>query len=236
MKSTLIKRVLVASLAAIAASSAGAVDLREVHGTNVVFYYDADLWGANAFSVVGNTISFDVSGYLDLSATSPKNSISKYDSIELRNNVSALVVVANNGYKLGPQLSYGVSSGSATLGNGFANTTLTLDVQTGNVINGSFLATSYLQTISTGNSVISSGSLVSNGTYNLAASTQQTLGLGATLFSDLKQVGLGVSTSSVNEVTFGISVTAVPEPKTYLMLGAGLGLVGFAARRRKQQA
>jgi len=30
-----------------------------------------------------------------------------------------------------------------------------------------------------------------------------------------------------------INVTAVPEPETFAMLGAGLALVGFAARRRK---
>jgi hypothetical protein len=30
-----------------------------------------------------------------------------------------------------------------------------------------------------------------------------------------------------------IHVAAVPEPETYAMLGAGLGLIGFAARRRK---
>ncbi len=31
----------------------------------------------------------------------------------------------------------------------------------------------------------------------------------------------------------GISVAAVPEPETYAMLLAGLGLIGFSARRRK---
>jgi hypothetical protein len=31
-------------------------------------------------------------------------------------------------------------------------------------------------------------------------------------------------------------VAAVPEPETYAMMLAGLGLIGFAARRRKQQA
>ncbi len=32
-----------------------------------------------------------------------------------------------------------------------------------------------------------------------------------------------------------VSVSAVPEPQTYAMLLAGLGLMGFMARRRKQQ-
>lgn len=31
-------------------------------------------------------------------------------------------------------------------------------------------------------------------------------------------------------------VSAIPEPETYAMLGIGLGLMGFVARRRKQQA
>jgi hypothetical protein len=34
--------------------------------------------------------------------------------------------------------------------------------------------------------------------------------------------------------SFGLRVDAVPEPETYAMLLAGLGLLGFAARRRKQ--
>lgn len=34
----------------------------------------------------------------------------------------------------------------------------------------------------------------------------------------------------------GITVAAVPEPETYALMLAGLGLIGFSARRRKTQA
>lgn len=42
-------------------------------------------------------------------------------------------------------------------------------------------------------------------------------------------------TSGVTETGYA-TVGAIPEPETYAMLLAGLGLMGFVARRRKQQA
>ncbi|MDP1659273.1 MAG: FxDxF family PEP-CTERM protein [Methylotenera sp.] len=46
----------------------------------------------------------------------------------------------------------------------------------------------------------------------------------------------GIETNQVGTYLGGVSVAAVPEPETYAMLLAGLGLIGFAARRRKVQA
>ncbi|MYM74166.1 PEP-CTERM sorting domain-containing protein [Duganella sp. FT134W] len=52
------------------------------------------------------------------------------------------------------------------------------------------------------------------------------------LFGPLTLIVSG--TSGTNASYAGtINVTAVPEPETFAMLGAGLALVGFAARRRK---
>ncbi|MDR7305608.1 FxDxF family PEP-CTERM protein [Rhodoferax saidenbachensis] len=44
------------------------------------------------------------------------------------------------------------------------------------------------------------------------------------------------SGSAISNYTGSVTVTAVPEPETYAMLLAGLGLMGGIARRRKQAA
>ena len=45
--------------------------------------------------------------------------------------------------------------------------------------------------------------------------------------------GVSLSAWAVRD---GNSTPPIPEPETYAMLLAGLGLIGFAARRRKQKA
>ena len=40
-------------------------------------------------------------------------------------------------------------------------------------------------------------------------------------------------TTEVNGGFYSVAIAAVPEPETYAMLLVGLGLIGFAARRRK---
>jgi hypothetical protein len=37
-----------------------------------------------------------------------------------------------------------------------------------------------------------------------------------------------------DDLVIGVNIAPIPEPETYAMLLAGLGLMGFVARRRKQ--
>lgn len=46
--------------------------------------------------------------------------------------------------------------------------------------------------------------------------------------------GQALNFTVFDNVTLGANLAAVPEPETYVLMLAGLGLVGFAARRRKE--
>ncbi len=57
---------------------------------------------------------------------------------------------------------------------------------------------------------------------------------------DFSTLGVNVNGGTANALShatlYGGTVTAVPEPETYAMMLAGLGVVGYMARRRRQQA
>ena len=53
---------------------------------------------------------------------------------------------------------------------------------------------------------------------------------------DTDASGNATTLAGVVRIDDGVIIPTIPEPETYAMLLAGLGLLGFAARRRKQQA
>ena len=80
----------------------------------------------------------------------------------------------------------------------------------------------------------STGTLIGTGTGTVGqvdrfSVSNDVLGVG----SYYLQVGGNVLSTSGARFDGNISLSPVPEPETYAMMLAGLGLVGFAARRRK---
>ena len=55
-------------------------------------------------------------------------------------------------------------------------------------------------------------------------------------FANINAASAYVSDNTSGLTNYAFRVTAVPEPETYAMMLAGLGLLGFAARRRKAKA
>jgi len=86
---------------------------------------------------------------------------------------------------------------------------LTIEVWDNTHPNGTTLISSF-----SGNNVTNAIGFLPNGQYHLDISGQ-----------------LGSATSTAS---YAVALSAVPEPETYAMLLAGLGLIGFSTRRRMQ--
>lgn len=81
-----------------------------------------------------------------------------------------------------------------------------------------------------------SGVLVGYGPLALATSANQAnLSWSGTLAAGTYSVSIsGLSAAKNTQYTTTLAATPVPEPETYALLMAGLGVIGFVASRRKQ--
>jgi hypothetical protein len=68
---------------------------------------------------------------------------------------------------------------------------------------------------------------VLNGTPDLTGSWTDPNGVGTN--------GAFVAANSPFEIGSPGTIAAVPEPETFVMMGLGLGLIGFMTKRRKQK-
>lgn len=223
-------------------SSAAAATYVEVAGANVNFYYDADFWGDNAATVTGNNISFGLSSddyTLGASVSKPKGAKTQTSEDSAS---PAFFVVAHNGYTLAQSLTNGVTGSYALPAVGGQSTiSASGDFAGGTFGGGAFSSTgtvgSYSNTVSiASNGAPTSGALIGNVASSAGALTSSALGVDANLLGKAVQTGVGSTYTAYSTVNYGFTVSAVPEPETYGMLIAGLGLLGFMASRRKRAA
>lgn len=201
------KKIIAASLLAFAAAGASATELV----TNGSFESGATGWNST------ETVGFaPISAYInccgiDGSAYPAANGVAAaffgWGQLTGGTIFQDLSTVAGQTYTV--NFSYGAISGNALQ-------TMTVEASNGQSLLGS------LSVGATGTT--NQAALVSPFSFTFVANSAST----TLLFRD-------TSATSINTdaLVDNVSVTAVPEPETYAMLLAGLGLVGFAARRRK---
>lgn len=229
-------------------ASASAANYIQVSGEHLDFFYDADLYGAGTATVVGDSISFLMPSSF---ATTSKV---KYAGDTGHNTVSnylenGLIVVAHSGYNLESSVTTGgsldlISSNGGSSGSlqysgyaysgSFINGVVTKPRRQEFIFGGPAIGGFRLDTAGTKTLEIAS---TTSGNY----AAYSTLILETGLFYGASQTGKGVATVDIGTLSFGFKAlpngttptVPVPEPETYAMLLAGVGLIGAIVRRRK---
>lgn len=230
---------------AFVAGAAHATNYVEIDGTNVQFFYDADFWGENTATVTGNSISFDIGSDYSVLAKVKATSTNGWAQQNYTDSANpGLIAVAKTGFQMLGGLDVSVAGHYSTAANGgYVITTAAGYLHNGSFSGGVFEADPSKYGYYTAADLRASSGTAASGALFGATQTGswdglQAMSVDASLTSYAQQSGPGLSSAALTNVSYGFGVIAapVPEPETYAMLLAGLGLVGAIARRRKANA
>ncbi|WP_373986790.1 PEP-CTERM sorting domain-containing protein [Duganella sp. BuS-21] len=234
------KLLIAALVAAACVPSAQAVNMVEISGAHTTFYYDADFWGLNTASVVGDKISFTTPAYFNQHAVGHGVNGTGSDRYTNR-SASAVVAVAHAGYQLSGGVDYDITTTYAQATTGaWANYVNSNGVEAGSWSGNSFVSAQQVGdfTISYGRSAsesgTGSGSNLTIGTSGGVSGSYQAVALNSYLFLIAEQKGAGFSDAGLSNASYAFNVSAVPEPATYLMMLGGFAALGLAGRRRRK--
>ena len=229
----------IAAAATVGTSASAAV--QTVDAVGYTFSYDDSFWGTSVgttFSNSGNVFTFSGLGYVT-SATGTRRG---YISSNYGDDFTAAVsITAKSGYQISGIVTGATGNLSAISGSAAASEA------SASVYAGSSWLTNagYLNATSAGEaSAFANGGTSDVHAYSTTDRGMLSFAAGTTyaesyyyLSGGTKASLLGSSASaSQDTASFAVSVTAVPEPETYAMLLAGLGLVGAVSRRRRAPA
>ena len=232
-----------ATITVVAASAMGApafAATQTVDSVGYTFSFDDELWGLDfgtAFSNAGNVFTFSgldystnsngiragTSGSFYNASISDAVTITAKTGYQLTGVVSSAtgVLQVGSGKQVGSEASanaYGASSWVTNTGSFGATSSGAVQVATLGV--NSYESLSYV-TSDAGMVNFAPGTTFAKSSYQFSGNTSAT---GAVSYAFASQ----------DTVSYAVAVSAVPEPETYALLLAGLGLMGAVVRRRNK--
>jgi hypothetical protein len=146
-------------------------------------------------------------------------------------------ITANAGYSLSGLTAFIGNLAYTEVGQAFADlhvaTTLSVDGGPGTPFSGPLSKVSTISGPGFNSGYFTDTAPVSGGTFSSLSLTNATLTLLA--FGGADGAFAGIFANPQNKLEFSLIAAAVPEPESYAMFLAGLGLIGAIARRGKQQ-
>lgn len=228
-------KILISVVLACSMGAAQAANYVTLSGTNVDFFVDADYFDVSGATVSGNTISFAFAPP-DYTLGVTRAEPSGHSEATLFSDRSKLLyVVAHDGYGVVPRFQAQASAlydatAASSLASGSINTYAFSSTYSNGVFSSSPDANGF-QFLRLDQAGSASGATVDFGGYGDGYRVPvAALGLDLNLSARVAQEGAGSTALSIRQLGYSFAVTAVPEPGTWLMLLAGLGMVGWAAR------
>ncbi len=223
--------------ATIALSSAQARNMVQLDGATASFFYDSDFWGVGGVTVLGNSLSFpSITDFSSATAvTFPTGNARDFYSAG-----TDVWAVAKAGSSLKATVTMAATT-HVTVGPKGADAYATTGLLVyGGYWNGSDVGQDrFLGNVSTGNNLRSNGTArditrTGSVTSGDAERPFQALSLHLSPSVWANQVDFGYASASVSSLRLDLTtVAAVPEPESYAMLLAGLGMLAGVARRRQ---
>lgn len=215
--------------------AAQAANYVTLSGANVDFFVDADYFDVSAATVTGNAISFAFTApeyTLNVAGNLPGG---RSEGTLFSDRGKLLYVVAHDGYSVLPRFRANADAWyDSTAETGRATASINTYAFRSTYSNGEFSSSpdsngfQFLQLNRTG---IADGEAQAFSGYGDGYRVPVgALGLDLNLSAQVVQEGVSSTTLSIRQLGYSFTVAAVPEPEAWLMVLAGLGVMGWALR------